>query len=274
MRLESDIEKICVEMRKDIIRMTYSVGNIGAHIGGALSLVEIFAALYLFDDYMNKEYITSENRTRLILSKGHGVMAQYATMKQAGIIDDNMLMTFKKQGSELFAHPHMNSKIGIEFSSGSLGQGLSQGVGVALALKRKNNNAKVIVIVGDGECDEGSIWEAAMAASHFGLDNLYVIVDKNNIQYDGETTSVMDLGSIETKFEAFGWYSIKTDGHSIHEIKKALLCNSEKPKAIVALTIKGKGVSFMENNPKWHNGRLTTEQYEVALKEQAVYAGL
>lgn len=265
--MQLNYHDICQEMRRDIVRMTYGAGNIGAHIGGALSLVEIFAVLYTVNGGLNLKNIHSDNRPRIILSKGHGVMAQYAAMKQVGIIDDEAIATFKTIGSHLAAHPHMNEDLGIEFSSGSLGQGLSQGVGVALALRRKNNGSKVFVIVGDGECDEGSVWEAAMSAAHFNLNNLCVIVDKNNIQYDGPTNDVMKLSDLERKLKSFGFATVTADGHSCNELIAAVNSKSELPKAIIAETIKGKGVSFMENNPKWHNGRLDTALFAQAMSE-------
>lgn len=260
-------KNMCKAMRRDIIRMTHNAGSIGAHAGGSLSLVEIFAVLYTADGGLDPSNIKSEQRPRIILSKGHGVMAQYAAMKQVGILRDEQLDTFKCMGSALAAHPHMNEDIGIEFSSGSLGQGLSQGVGVALSLKRKHNDAKVYVIVGDGECDEGSIWEAAMSAAHFKLDNLCVVVDKNNIQYDGRTNDVMSLEDIESKFGAFGFDTVKVDGHSCDALVAAFGKKSSLPKAVIAETVKGKGVSFMENEPKWHNGRLDKELFDKAMAE-------
>lgn len=263
----ADIKKIAVEVRKSVLKMTYEVGAVGAHIGGSLSLVEIMSVLYTFCN-INKNNLNKEDRDRIILSKGHGVIAQYAAMKEVGILDEKLLSTFKKNGSILSAHPSMNNGIGIEFSSGSLGQGLSLGVGVALALKRKlNNKSKVYVIVGDGECNEGSIWEAAMSASHFKLDNLVLIIDKNNLQYDGNTQDVMSMNSLEAKFNSFGFETVSIDGHNCLQIINAVNKKSTKPIAIIANTIKGKGVSFIEGDYKWHNHRLTQEQYEIALQE-------
>jgi len=159
-------------------------------------------------------------------------------------------MTFKNNETRLYAHPSMNLQIGIEFSSGSLGQGLSLGVGTALALRKKNNySSHVYVLVGDGECNEGQIWEAAMAASHFKLNNLTVIVDKNKLQYDGETADVMNMDNFAAKWSAFGFETLTVDGHSVEQLLVAFRTGTNKPKAIIAETVKGKGVSFMENNP-------------------------
>ena len=266
----NSLEKKVLETRKDIIKMTYNAGIIGAHIGGSLSLAEIMTVLYSKTN-INKDILCAEERDRIILSKGHGVIAQYAAMKQAGILTEDLLVTFKKNGSLLSAHPSMNRPKGIEFSSGSLGQGLSLGVGVCLALKRKNNyKSKVFVILGDGECDEGSVWESVMSAAHFILNNLVAIVDKNNLQYDGKTDNVMSLGSLEDKFRSFGWDVCSINGHSCSEIINAINIKHDKPLAIIANTIKGNGVSFIANDYTWHNHRLKLEEYEQAMKEQEV----
>lgn len=256
------------EMRRDIIRMTYSTGRTGAHVGGALSLVEIMAALYLEILHISSSDPEDDRRDRLILSKGHGVMAQYAAMRQAGLLTEEDLLSYKKHNTNLSAHPSMNPALGVEFSSGSLGQGLSQGVGSALALRRKGNNSRVFVILGDGECDEGSIWEAAMSASHFNLTNLVAIVDENQLQYDGTTSLTMNLAPFGDKWRSFGWAVDEVDGHDLSALLKVLSLQFSRPHVILARTVKGKGVSFMENEPKWHNGRLTQEQFEQAMAEQ------
>lgn len=262
------LEDAAQEMRRDIIRMAYSTGRTGAHIGGALSLVEIMSALYLDVLNVSPEEPSQENRDRLILSKGHGAMAQYAAMRQAGFLTEEELLSYKKRGSCLSAHPAMNSALGIEFSSGSLGQGLSQGVGTALALRRKGNAARVFVVLGDGECDEGSVWEAAMSASHFGLSHLTAIVDENQLQYDGATAVTMELAPFAEKWRAFGWAADEVDGHNLSALLPVLRVETDCPHVILAKTVKGKGVSFMENNPKWHNGWLTEAQYAQAMAEQ------
>lgn len=251
---------ICRSMRKDILLMTKATGSTGAHIGGAMSLVEIMYALYFaVADYKND---------CIILSKGHGVMAWYAVFNQLGLLKKGELESFKKNETRLYAHPTANSSLPIEFASGSLGQGLSLGVGEALADKMLSNTSKTYVIIGDGECDEGQIWEAAMSASHFKLDNLVAIVDLNKIQYDGQTSEIMSLGSIEEKWKSFGWDARFVDGHNVSLLIDALSSDhSGKPLVVIASTIKGKGVSFMENNPLWHNHSLTDEQYLEALKE-------
>ncbi len=273
MRTESiiEIEKASLRMRKKAIDMTYRAKNTGAHIGGTLSMIEIMATLYL--SIMNYDLGNPywEERDRFVLSKGHGVMAQYLAMNEAGLISNDELLSFKTNETKLYAHPSMNSVPGIEFSSGSLGQGLSLGVGVSLALKRKNNDrSRVFVLIGDGECDEGTIWEAAASASHFNCNNLIAIIDENMLQYDGMTTEIQDKTMLAKRWESFGWGVVCVDGHSISELIQTLNTKSDKPIAVIARTVKGKGVSFMEDNPLWHNGRLSEKQYNEAIAELEV----
>lgn len=259
------------KMRRKALEIAFNTGNKGTHIGGTLSMIEIMATLYCGIINLNLENLECENRDRFILSKGHGVLALYIALNQIGIISDNDLLTFKENNTYLYGHPSINLKKGIEFSSGSLGQGLSLGVGTCLALKRKNNlKSKVFVLVGDGECDEGSIWEAAASASHYKLSNLVVIVDKNGLQYDGETKNVLSMESIIYKWEAFGWDTVEVNGHNIEDIYDAFNIESTNPKVIIANTVKGKGVSFMENNPLWHHSRLSKAQYDKAISELEV----
>lgn len=268
--METSIEqlkKICNDMRKDCLIMAEAAGEEGFHFGGTLSMIEIVAVLYLCVMKMDKDRLTADDRDRLILSKGHGVPAFYGVLKYLGIVNEDDLKTFKTRDARLFGHPNMNPEMGVEFSSGSLGQGLSQGVGVALALKKKKMDAHVYVVMGDGECDEGSVWEAAMSASKFDLDNLMVIVDKNHIQYDGDTENVMPLASLEEKFNSFGWDVVRTDGHDLQKCYAAFSNKSEKPILVIADTVKGKGISFMENQSGWHHGKLTKSQSEAAWKE-------
>ena len=195
-------------------------------------------------------------------------MALYPALVEAGIIDASELDTFKQDGSKLGGHPSLNGLPGIEFASGSLGQGLSLGVGTCIALKRKDNlDSRVFVFLGDGECDEGSVWEAAASASHYGLNNLVAVIDMNAIQYDGLTTEIMDMSPIENKWRDFGWNTIMVDGHSVPEILAAYAVRGEKPLVILAHTVKGKGISFMENNCKFHNAALSDEQYKLAIEE-------
>lgn len=256
------------QIRQDIIDMTYATGNTGAHLGGSLSMVEMLAALYM--GVLNYDPKNSDwpERDRVILSKGHAALAMYPAMAQAGIISREELATFKQDGSNLGGHPSLNGLKGIEFASGSLGQGLSLGVGTCLALQRMNNtSSRVFVFLGDGECDEGSVWEAIASAAHFNLNQLVAIVDENQIQYDGYTNDVMNMSSTEQKWRAFGWNVCKIDGHNIEELLDAYVQKGDKPMVILAQTVKGKGISFMENNKRFHNSRLSKEQYEQAISE-------
>lgn len=254
------------QMRKDALKMALLAGD--AHLGGGLSLIEIMSVLYLGVMRYDLTNPYMEERDRLIFSKGHGVLALYTAMNQAGFVTNEDLLTFKSNNTYLYGHPSMNPEKGIEFSSGSLGQGLSLGVGCALALKRKQNEtSRVFVVLGDGECDEGSIWEAAASASHFELSNVVAIIDKNGLQYDGKTDDVLSMESITKKWESFGWDTVEVEGHSIPALYDVLSATSDKPRAVIAHTVKGKGVSFMENNPLWHHARFTKEQYNMAMAE-------
>lgn len=269
---EKELVKKCQEnanrIRRWIIEMTYATGKTGAHLGGSLSMAELLSALYTGVIRFDPIDLNWEGRDRVILSKGHAAMALYPALAAAGIIEEGELVTFKKDGSRLGGHPSLNGLPGIEYASGSLGQGLSQGVGACLGLKRKNNaESRVFVFLGDGECDEGSIWEAAASAGHYGLNQLVAIVDMNAIQYDGYTTEVLNMSPLEKKWQDFGWNTIVIEGHNIEAILDAYNYRGEKPLAILAHTIKGKGISFMENNWRFHNAALTNAQYEQAIGE-------
>lgn len=271
MSVENATGDICRQaassMRIDILRMALNTGNHGAHLGGSLSLVEIMAVLYLGIMRTIPTSPLLPERDRLILSKGHGAPAYYAAMKQVGLITDDELLTFKSDDTFLYGHPSMNRERGIEFSSGSLGLGIGLGIGTAIALRRKDNNARVFVVLGDGECDEGSVWEGAMSAAHFKLDNLVVVVDKNGLQYDGDTRDILDIDDLAAKWSAFGWDAVDVDGHNVGELLAVLSQQRDAPLAVIAHTVKGKGVSFMENVPGWHHKRLTRAQFEAALIE-------
>lgn len=256
------------KVRRDIIDMTYATGNTGAHLGGSLSMAEMLATLYVGCLKYDKNDPEFEGRDRVILSKGHAALALYPAMAQAGIIEEGRLAEFKQNGSQLSGHPSLNGLPGIEFASGSLGQGLSLGVGVCLALKRKNNTeSRAFVFMGDGESDEGSVWEAAASAAHYGLNNLVAIIDSNKIQYDGDTDEILSMSPMGEKWKAFGWDVLEIDGHDVTSLIDAYNTNTDKPLVIIANTIKGKGISFMENNWRFHNSRLSAKQYEQAVSE-------
>lgn len=257
-----------LRIRRRIIDMTYRTGKTGAHLGGSLSMAELLAGLYAGVIRFSANDPKWEGRDRVILSKGHAAMALYAAMTEAGIIEETELDSFKRDGSRLGGHPSLNGLPGIEFASGSLGQGLSLGVGVSLALKKKKNqDSRVFVFLGDGECDEGSVWEAAAAAAQFRLDNMIAVVDMNSIQYDGYTKDILDLSPMEQKWGDFGWKVLSIDGHNMEEVLNAYEHISDRPLAILAHTVKGKGISFMENNWLYHNAALSKEQYEQAIAE-------
>lgn len=256
------------KVRRDIIDMTYATGNTGAHLGGSLSMVEMLTTLYVGCLKYDKSDPKFEGRDRVILSKGHAALALYPAMVQAGIIEERRLAEFKQNGSQLSGHPSLNGLPGIEFASGSLGQGLSLGVGVCIALKRRSNfTSRTFVFMGDGELDEGSVWEAAASASHYGLDNIVAIIDSNKIQYDGNTDEILRMSPIGEKWKAFGWDVLEIDGHDVSSLIEAYSTITDKPLVIIANTIKGKGISFMENNWRFHNSRLSVKQYEQAISE-------
>jgi transketolase len=262
------VEDMAKKMRRKILDVSYSC-NVGVHIGGGLSMVDIMATLYsavLRYDAKNPAW---EDRDRFILSKGHGAIGYYSALLEAGIIPEEVFATFQENESDLTAHPVMNIPLGIESSNGSLGQGLSMGVGLAIAAKKKSKKHRIFVLLGNGECNEGSVWEAIMSAANFKLDNLIAIVDNNGFQNDGDSETIMDCGDFGDKWKGFGWNVCSVNGHNIAELYNAFVgCNVEnKPKVVIAKTVKGKGVSFMENNNEWHHNRLTKMNYDHALQE-------
>lgn len=266
-----EIRSLAEKIRISIVKTGYEAGKKGAHFGGALSCVEILACLYggLMD--FDAKNPTGEERDVFLLSKGHASLALYAALAHVGYFPLEDLKSFEQDGSDLPGHPVMNLKRGIELSSGSLGMGLGVGIGMALGYRRKSFDKHVFVLMGDGECDEGSVWEGAMSAAAFHLDSLVVIVDRNGIQCDGATKDVMDLMNLGEKFSGFGFEAYETDGHDIAAlydvISKVMKSRNGKPKVIIANTIKGKGISFMENQPAWHHGVLTEKQYPEAMRE-------
>lgn len=265
--LMEDCKTLAKKMRLRAVEMAFSSGKNGAHLGGGLSSIEIFATLY--GDVLNVDAGNpfDENRDRLVVSKGHCVLAYYTALKEAGFMNDDELLKFEVNGEHLHGHATRDLEHGIEFSGGSLSMGMSFAVGEAYACKLKGLSNKVYVIVGDGECDEGLIWESAMAAANFKLDNFVVIIDQNKLQYDGLTTDVMDQQSLLKKFQAFGFDAEEVNGHNCTELSAALKRSSDKPRCIIAQTIKGKGISFMEGKREWHHGTLNEEQYKLAIEE-------
>jgi len=264
-----NIQDMAKRMRKKVLDMALIAGANSSHFGGGLSIIDITATLYGEIMNLDPKNPKWENRDRFILSKGHGVLGYYTALSEIGYISEEDLKTFEKDGTYLFGHPVMKRSKGIEFSNGSLGMGLSLGIGVALAGRRKNKDYKVYVLMGDGECNEGSVWEAAMAGPHYRLDNLVAILDKNNLQQTGTNSEIMSVGDLSSKWKSFGWEVFEIDGHNVTEIYNTFLSTKElnSPVAIVANTIKGKGFTFAENNNAWHHAPLSSSQYEAALKE-------
>lgn len=266
-----EIQRRAVEIRTDVIRMAYAAGKQGAHLGGSLSLCEIMATLYWGVMKYNPSNPAWAERDRLILSKGHGAMAMYAALKSISVLSEEDIMSFKQDGSVITAHPTYMITKGVECASGSLGQGLSIGAGVAMGLRlKKNQSTRIFVIVGDGECNEGAIWEAAVLAAHYHLSNLVCIIDKNGMQYDGVTDEIMSMGNLTEKWQSFGWKTKVINGHDVEQLMKALTPVFNTPMAVICETVKGKGVSFAENNYRWHNATLSNEQYQIAMAEQEV----
>jgi len=267
--MSKEIEIFAKKIRRNIVETAHNAGSSSAHIGGALSSVEIVATLFgNVMNYNNKNFNSLE-RDRFILSKGHACLVYYCALAELGIITHDQLKTFEKSESDLLGHPIKNKKIGIEFSNGSLGMGLSLGVGVSIACRKKNLKNKIYVLVGDGECNEGSVWEAAMSAAHFKLDNLIVIIDRNNFQQTGKSDEIMIYNDLKKMWDSFGFLTKEVDGHNINQLLDVLKKNntSRKPIAIIANTIKGKGISFAENDNNWHHAILTKNMYEKAKQE-------
>ena len=264
-----NIKSFTLNVRKNILEMAVSAGAGSAHFGGALSIAEIVSTLFAYQMKIDKKNPNWEGRDRFILSKGHACLAYYAALCEIGYISKEELNTFEKNDTNLLGHPVINRKLGIDFSNGSLGMGLSLGIGVAISSKKKKKNFNVYVIIGDGECNEGSVWEAAMAAPNFKLDNLYAIIDKNNFQQTGSNKEIMSVESLKDKWSSFGWHTIELDGHNIQELYNFFNESNKinKPKAIIANTIKGKGFTFSENNNDWHHSVLTKSFYDKAVKE-------
>lgn len=256
-------------LRADILKMLYICQS--GHPGGSLSCVEILMALYYNVAKIDPANPRMEDRDRIVLSKGHACPALYAVLADKGFFPREDLWTLRQINSHLQGHPDMRKTPGVDVNTGSLGQGISIAMGLALAAKHKKASYKVYTIIGDGEAQEGLVWEAAMAAAHYKLDNFTVMLDHNGLQIDGSNEDVMSLGDVMSKFKAFGFECFKVDGHDIKAITEALERPvSGKPKFICCETVKGKGVSYMENNFGWHGKAPSKEEYTAAVKELGV----
>lgn len=265
---EVTLRAIAREVRKDILKMTSEAQS--GHPGGAMSAADIIVTLYYYKMRHNPENPKWEKRDRFVLSKGHVCPALYSVLARTGYFPLEKLHEFRKIDGDLQGHPDMHKTPGIEISTGSLGHGIGAAVGMALGLKLDKSDSKVYCMIGDGEAQEGSVWEASMAASHYNLDNLVVILDNNNLQIDGPVDEVMSIYPAVEKWKAFGWHVIEINGHDFKEIKEALDEADRvkfKPTMIVAKTVKGKGVSFMENRAEWHGKALPPDLLKEALKE-------
>lgn len=257
-----------LKLKKKIFLTAYRAG--AAHLASSFSVMDILYALYC-EEIINVESIRlqKENRDRVILSKGHACLAQYVILNKIGIISDEELNNFCQEGAHLGGEPRKGAAIGIEASTGSLGHGLPYAIGIAMAYKLNNYHSKVYVIIGDGECQEGSVWEAVMSAVNFKLDNLIVIMDNNKLQAMGSVKEIMGIGSWKEKWESFGFDVLEVHGHDTEQIKDAV-CRpmiNNVPRLVIANTIKGKGVSFMEEVPIWHYRMPNEEELQIVKKE-------
>lgn len=257
-------------IRKHSLDMALVAGSNGAHLGPGYSMAEIMSTLYTAVMRHDPKNPLWADRDRFILSKGHGVLGYYTILAECGYFPVELLKTFETKDSPLAGHPSIHQDLGIEFSTGSLGHGLSLGIGTALAARMDKKDTDVYVYMGDGECNEGTVWEAAMSANQFKLDNLVAIIDRNKIQSDGISREIIDLGDMAEKWRSFGWFVREVDGHDVGQLLDVFHKRNRpnrQPYAIVAHTIKGKGVSFFENNNLWHHNKINRQQYIDAMKE-------
>ncbi len=268
----TELKLSAANIRKMILEAVHSAKS--GHPGGSLSAADILTYLYMSEMNVDPKNPQNPDRDRFVLSKGHASPALYATLAERGLIPKSDISTFRNAESYLQGHPDMKGVSGVDMSTGSLGQGISAACGMALAGKLDNKNYRVYSILGDGECEEGQVWEAAMFAAHYKLDNLTVFLDFNGLQIDGDIRDVMNPTPFDKKFEAFNWNVITIDGHDFDQIEKAIneakACKG-KPTIIIANTIKGKGVSFMENQAGWHGNAPSDEQYDMAISELNEY---
>lgn len=263
------MKNICMDLRKNILTMIYKAQS--GHPGGSLSVAEFVTACYFRAMNIDPENPRWPDRDRFVLSKGHVCPAQYAALAMKGYFPMEVLDTLRKEGSILQGHPDMKKCPGIDISTGSLGQGLACGVGMALAAKMDGKRYRVFAALGDGECDEGEIWEACHTANKYQLDNLVVFVDYNNLQLDGTCDEIMPLGDLAAKFRTFGFDVYEIDGNDMEQMVAAmdlaLAVKNGKPKCILGHTVKGKGVSYMENQCGWHGAAPNEQEYKQAMEE-------
>ena len=263
-----ELKKTANDIRINIVESIHCGGS--GHPGGSLSIAEMMAVLYFHEMDVDEKNPKWEDRDRFVLSKGHAAPAYYAALAERGYFDKEVLKTLRHIDSILQGHPDMKKVPGVDMSTGSLGQGISAAAGMARFAKQTGKGFRVYSILGDGEIQEGQVWEAVMSAGHFKLDNLTAFLDNNDLQIDGHVSAEMSVYPIREKFEAFGWNVVEADGHDVDElveaVAKAKACEG-KPTLIWCKTVKGKGVSFTENQVGWHGGAINDEQYETAMKE-------
>ncbi len=266
--MRNDLRPICRQLRQDILEMICAAGS--GHPGGSLSCVEILAVLYYEVMHIDPAQPDNPERDRFLLSKGHAAPALYSVLARRGYFDPKLLPTLRQLGSPLQGHPHQERLPGLDCSSGSLGQGLSIANGLALAAKRQGKPYRSYCLLGDGEVQEGQVWEAAMSAAHYKLDNVCAIVDDNGVQLDGPTAQIMNVEPLGDKFAAFGWQVLPVDGHNVEDLALAFQEAAEtkgRPTVLLAQCVKGKGVSFMENQCAWHGKAPSREELAAALAQ-------
>lgn len=261
----TQLQEISKKIRVHILKMMYQSKS--SHIGSSLSIVEILVALYFNILKIDPKNLSKPNRDIFILSKAHGSAALYAVLAEKDFFPLDYLKKYYVNGGILPGHLDKTSAPGIEFSAGALGHGFAVSIGIAISNKQSKDSGRIFVLIGDGECNEGSIWEGAMLAAHLKLNNLTAIVDYNKIQSFGRTNEVINLEPIVDKWKAFGWQVLEVDGHDFNELIDALNSPQDKPKIIISHTVKGKGVSFMEDKLEWHYKSPDKDQLEIALKE-------
>ena len=268
-----EIRGLAHQVREDVVRMVHAAAC--GHPGGPLGMADFLSVLFHRHLRLTKANLADPARDRFVLGNGHTCAGYYALLARKGLIAPEELMRFRKFGSPLQGHPHKNPELGIDFSTGSLGNGLSVGVGMALGARLSGWDTRVYVASSDGESQEGQIWEAATSAAHYSVSNLTVMVDFNNIQIDGRMREVMNVRDLRLKYEAFGWHAVDIDGHDVMAVDEALLeakAVEDKPSALICHTTLGKGVSFMENQPGWHGVAPNDEELEQALAELSAAA--
>ncbi len=264
---KKELEQMAHRVRRSVVHMAYAAGAAGAHLGGNLSCVEILTVLYGKYLVWNRQDPYDPRRDRFLAGKAHCILTQYSVMREMGRITETEQYSFLENGGLLMGYPK-RPEFGLEYAGGTLGMALSVAVGMALDAKQRQRSNKVYVLLGDGECDEGMVWEAVMSAAKYQLGNLVVIVDRNHLQLSGTVEEVMALGDLGEKFQAFGWHVQEADGHQIHALTEALdRLDDSRPNVLIAHTIKGKGISFVEHQAEWHQNVLTEPLYQKALAE-------